>query len=384
MSDKNLHIAMIIARFSPAVGGTENQCRELSKRLVQKGHRVTVITEQFEPSLAPSEVMDGVEIIRFPRASPSLLNSFTFTRKLMAWVRRNPEVHILHAHMLSGPALAALVAAEWFRKPIIVKVAGAGITGDVETSQTRKRGQLKLYLFHWLKPQVACPSSRTYDELLDIGFPQEKLTLLPNGVDTDRFTPSSALERARFRAALNLDATAPLALYVGRWFPGKGVEDLLAVWEMGKTRKGFAWKLCLVIDRQPTRDQSERLEALGDAVYVFVKPPNVREFYGAADVAMLLSRNEGLSNFLLEAMASGLPVITTEGASASPAPERYTYSWTVKPEETEALVNLLGDLGTHLQTLQNKGQQAREIAARDFSLNQVASTYESLYREALA
>jgi glycosyltransferase involved in cell wall biosynthesis len=358
-------LVMVISRFPPAIGGTEIQCRELSETLNQRGQQVQVVTERYDPQLPGNETINGVQVIRLSSRGARPLASFLFSLRLFIWLIKNKDFDIVHAHMLAGPAIAALLAGKLLGKPVIVKIAGAGPTGDLGTSKTRRRGQFKLWLFKQFACFVTCPSPITFRELQSLGVSGNYLRLVPNGVNTTRFKPADQQKPMR----------DPLAIFAGRWTEGKGVEQLLAVWEAAQKRPEFRWSLQLLLHESSNGPRQARLDALRSRVHWQAGIKDPRPFYQEADLAILLSENEGLSNFLLEAMASGLPLMTSPAAAVGPENESDGWSWRVDPQDTAGILELLIRLQDDPAALRGRGDNARRRVLEAFSSDRVAPAF---------
>lgn len=380
---KPLRIAMVIARYPPEAGGAELQCLRLSTVLSAMGHEVVVLTEKRRASL-PDEVVDqGVRVNRMVTHGMPPYSSLEFAVKLWRHLRAQPKYDILHAHLIAMPALFALFWGALTRIPVVVKTAGAGPTGDIASSLRLRRGRLKLALFKRSIRHVVAPSHRARQELLDIGVQSDKVHLIPNGVNFERFRPPSSSQRMKAKADVGIASNQRTAIYAGRWVEGKNVELLLDIWEQGIARSDFAWSLILLIAGNsvpPT--QRARLEGLRPYVRMFHDVENVSPYYHAADIAILLSVGEGLSNFLLEAMACGLPTLTSESAAVSQSSARETWGWVIPdsllnpPHVTTILVS--DTLSP--SSLTAKGTIARYQIEQDYSLTATAKAYERLYR----
>lgn len=377
------HIAMVIARYPPVIGGTERQCQELSRTLLRQGHHVSVITERYDPDLAEFENQDGISIYRLDVAGSWWQSSYRFAQGLWKWLKEHPETDVIHAHMLAGPAMAALLLGKLLKKPVIIKTAGAGATGDIGTSSQLRRGRMKLAAFKRWAQWVVCPSTKTFDEVVALGLPTKRLRQIPNGVDAHRFHPGTAAEKEQLRVSYRIPFSVPVAVYAGRWAPGKGVEALLSVFELYRSQPHFHWRLCLLLSQTPTPEQQTRLESLKDRVRVYVGVTDPLPYYQLSDLAILLSDNEGISNFLLEAMACGLPLLTSPGAAVASPEESERWGWQKESHDAPAICALLQSLNPEQPVLAAKGRQARQKVETTFASDVVAQTYLQLYEDAL-
>jgi glycosyltransferase involved in cell wall biosynthesis len=285
--------------------------------------------------------------------------------------------------MLAGRAIAAYIIGKLRGKPVLIKIAGAGVTGDIGTSQRSIRGRFKLWLFKRLARWVVCPSQRTYQEIKTVGIPEVSLRVIPNGVRMDRFQPLPAADRSQRRASLQIGDNDLVALYVGRWAAGKGLEALLTIWDTAQSQPDFHWKLRLVVSQAPPAEHQALLRRLESSVQVIVRSSDPLPYYQTADLAVLLSENEGLSNFLLEAMASGLPLLTTPGAAVAPVEEAVRWGWLASSSRAGDILALLKTIQKDTVLLKSKGDVARKEAGKHYSTETVAAEYEKLYVEIL-
>jgi len=146
--------------------------------------------------------------------------------------------------------------------------------------------------------------------------PEERIRILYNGVDLVRFSPDN---RARFRAALRgslgLSADTPVLLFIGSGFERKGLRTVIAGLSYLEDRN---MRLLVVGrgDAGPSRSLAESL-GIGGRVLFLGAQADVVPFYSAADLFVLPTWYDPFSNATLEAMASGLPVITTANNGVS-------------------------------------------------------------------
>lgn len=241
-----------------------------------------------------------------------------FSLALGAWPtlrrlrREGFDFDVIDAHYFYPDGVAAALLARWSRRPLVITARGSDL-------YVLGKHWLARLAMQWAAGQAqACVGvcRALTDVLRGWGVRDERLHVLPNGVDLQRFTP-----RPRDAAQVSTGVTgAPALLCVGNLVAIKGhalAIDALAVLR----RTHHAATLTLVGDgpaQAALQAQAARL-GLQDAVRFVGRVPHdaLSDWYSAADLTILPSHSEGWANVLLESMACGVPVISTDvGGSA--------------------------------------------------------------------
>jgi glycosyltransferase involved in cell wall biosynthesis len=178
-------------------------------------------------------------------------------------------------------------------------------------------GSLKGLLRHiYLSADAfVCNSHEIEEEALACHVPRERVHYLPNAVDVNRFRPAEPGERARVRAEAGWPADGLLCLYVGRLSVEKGVLDLLEAW---RSLPHAGWVLVLVGPDMPGSSMDAGAAAreyvathgLTDVIF-HGQSEDVPRLLRAADLYVQPSHYEAFSNAVIEAMATGLPIVAT-------------------------------------------------------------------------
>ena len=149
--------------------------------------------------------------------------------------------------------------------------------------------------------------------VVNMGVSRGKVVLLPNGVDTKAFRPISAEDKAELRKRLDLPDEMTIVLFVGRLEFVKGLDVLLHAWSQLPNHIRLRSLLILVGDGAEQNNLKRMSRALGiqETVIMVGERQIVHDYYSAADIFVLPSRSEGMPVALMEAMASGLPVIAS-------------------------------------------------------------------------
>jgi UDP-glucose:(heptosyl)LPS alpha-1,3-glucosyltransferase len=176
------------------------------------------------------------------------------------------------------------------------------------------------------------------DILANYSVPAEKIVVLYNGVDKDRFHPARRGEvRDQVRNRWKIPVDAPLVLFVGSGFRRKGLGRLLSLWESPRLDKVFL--LVVGTDARIGQYQS-RADSVAPGRIVFAgRQEDIENYYAAADGVALPSLQEAFGNVVLEALASGLPVLVSRDAGASeilhgPLAEG-VFDWSNEPQTLE-------------------------------------------------
>jgi glycosyltransferase involved in cell wall biosynthesis len=201
---------------------------------------------------------------------------------------------------------AAVLYALSLGKPCVVKVHGS----DVNTVLKRPAAR---FIAKQVLPRakaVVAVSRPLARELVQLGVPDARVKVVPNGVDTALFFPR---DRAEMRRALGVPANARLILFVGRLEPQKGLSELFDAF--GHVRRCVPEAMLVLIGEGVSEGEARaRVATLPGGVAKVLGPRPHREvaaWMGACDVLALPSWAEGTPNVVLEALASGRPAVAT-------------------------------------------------------------------------
>ncbi|MDE2291966.1 MAG: glycosyltransferase family 4 protein [Elusimicrobia bacterium] len=368
-------VVMVSAGFHPSVGGAERQAFELSRALIARGASVRVLTRRL-PGLHAAETVDGVPVERLAAWGGGLLNSTVFFWACLARLLAGAgDIDVIHAHLAGSPALAAALAGRLCGKRVVVKVGGGRGIGEIALSARTAPGRLKLLLLRLLAPRFVAVAADLAEELAEHGLgPAE---LVPNGVDVERFRPARPGEREELRTRFGL-SPGPVFLYMGRLAVEKRLPAFAAAFVRAAAGHSPAPQL-VAAGEGPERGALEAAaRSAGVRLTLLAPQADPAPLYRAADAFVLPSVSEGLSNALLEAMASGLPVVASRVGGTAEAVEDGVSGLLFDGEPSsaeEAVRRLLGDpaLGRRL------GEAARRRAEDRYSLAAVAERTLEIY-----
>ena len=272
----------------------------------------------FRPG-APRHELQVDHDVWFPKflSVPGVLKRLDgFAMAVAAWPRlralkRAGRLDVLDAHFGYPDGLAATLLGRWLQVPVTITMRGTETRHAADSA-------LRPLLARALNgaDRVFAVSESLRQVALGLGVAPGKVRVVGNGVDLARFRP---VDRAQARAALGLPLETPVLISVGGLCERKGFHRVIDALP-GLHALGLPVHLLVVGGPSPEGDWTSRLQgqvkALALQPYVHflgaVPPDQLPGLLGAADVFALATRNEGWANVFLEAMACGLPVVTTD------------------------------------------------------------------------
>ncbi len=388
--DAPLRICMVTDCYPPSVGGIENHVYALSRELGRLGHRVTIVTHrEIRPrKLPPSPVTvpPGVEVVRLrgltlrlPDGSDPAVDPFMVGQ--MAHLLREREFDIVHGHTVESPFVLALMR----------KAARMGfptiITKHSMVERPRRPPVVGAIMRAWMVAvvnQFTAYIAVSEPAAEELRASKSKPFVIHNAIDTDAFRPNPSL-RAQMRAALGFRDQHLVIGFLSRFVPSKGIVELVHVGERLAQRDDRVH--FLLVGGGPLKQKVERDIAesgLADRFRLVGFQPWERTpaYLNAMDLFAFPSQSEGFGMALLEAMACGLPAVTTDRSGTQDI---------VHPGETAIVADSLDELEASLEILirdeslrRRLGTAARQAVERSMDWEAVAHRTADAYRETIA
>ena len=297
-------------------GGTERDFLRTAEGLRDLGHEVHLFCAEFRTQPPAGVVAHRVAVPPLGRSARLLGFAFLGPRAI---VRQGCDISVSFGRMARQDVLRSgggshrvflekMKAGEnrWRRAWHNVSLYHRSVLA-VERLQFRPEGYKKILA---VSGEVKREITTTYS------VPEAKVAVIYNGVDDERFHPRHRDGApAAIKRQWKIPADAPLALFVGSGFQRKGLDRLLRVWGMG--RLSGVYLLVVGDDAQIARYRlrAER-ECAGRIIFAGLTE-NVENYFAAADIFLLPAFQEAFGNVVLEALASGLPVLVSRQVGAS-------------------------------------------------------------------
>jgi len=377
-------ILMYTAYFDPEYSGAALQALTLARELRQRGHQVEFVTNRW-PGLADQTVVDGFAVQRLEPGRLHKHREFRLWLNLAryCWARRK-DFDVLHSHgaYFTNAFIGPLARVLGLKSLIKASLAN----DDLQGLQHPVVGWLHKQMLRRVDACVAI-SQELAQEFEAGGMRQAKIHHIPNGVDTERYRPAPAAEKASLRAHLGLPADRPLALYVGVLDQRKNILWLAEQWV---AHAGFDTGALLLAVGPQGRDDPQA--ALRNQLTELARHhpehfalhdfhADVTPYYQCADLLVLPSAKEGLPNVVLEAMACSLPCVAARASGSRELVVDGQTGHTYTPDDVADLASAVRQCLSSQSTLM--GENARSLAKARYGISVVADQYERIYARLL-
>jgi glycosyltransferase involved in cell wall biosynthesis len=403
------HVVVMVTTSYPRFPGDHvgTFMEPIAKHVAARGHDVHIVAP-WHPLVTRRSAEDGVSFHFFKYAPVPALNVFGYAAGMRAdvalrgsawaaaplamtagWfkamrVAQKRRATVMHGHWVVPGGVIASVAMPSL--PLVVSLHGSDV---FVAERTRIAGAAARRVFQRSGAVTAC-SRDLADRAVVLGAAPERMEVVPYGVDTRRFAPGNAADRAALRASAGIPQTAPVIAAAGRLVRKKGFEHLIDAMAFA----GGDPHLVMAGDGDLANDLRARARrsAAADRIHF---PGNLTQdavgaWFAAADVAAVPSVHDergnvdGLPNTLLEALATATPVVTTAVGGIGAVIE-HDRSAIVVPEQDpvalgEAIAALLADPARRARL----GRAGRQLVEERFGWSAAAARFEAAYDRALA
>jgi glycosyltransferase involved in cell wall biosynthesis len=395
-----MKICIFTETYYPVMGGGETQAQLLAEGLIASGHSVVVLTRRSDISLKKHDRYGEVNVYRLaPVGSGQLKKWGLLFSSLPMLIKLRDQYDLIFVSGYRIIGLTAILAGKLFRKPVVLKADSQGeMSGDFFESGLKKFGisheslLFKLFLgfrngilkkaeaFSAISPEIA-------SEWISSGIPPNKIHLIPNSVDTERFLPVAPAQKNLLREKLNLPQRATIVIYTGRLVSYKGLPLLLKVWNKIRCMHENVLLILAGTGGLDIHNCEEELRAyvksadLDGHVLFTGAVQNVPEYLQASDLFVFPTENDAFPSSIVEAMACALPLVTTPvGAIKNIVTDQET-GLLIQPGSAEQLFQALDVMLSNKGLSSRFGEAARKSVQELYSTDIIAKKYLALFQD---
>jgi len=305
-----LKVCIAIEKFDPHVGGAERYCWDLAHFLSQKGHDVAIICMKAAIPDTDAIIISLVKPFKFPQFLRHL--SFSLLHYFKA-IKMSDYIHFcvgntfyMDIYQPHGGLHRAWFLRETLRHP-------AGIRSICRVLKYMNPKDIVQRLLEWwtfkiTKPEVIAISNMVAEDVqFWFGYPKSKVHLLPNGIDVKKFTPDNIRHRDKIRSRYKIEQSDFVFLFMANNLALKGFDVLISA-----TRSLNNLPVKVLVIGPYNRKIKRKAKGLSNRIIFGGRANDPELIYPACDCLVHPSFYDACSLVVLEALASGIPVITTK------------------------------------------------------------------------
>jgi glycosyltransferase involved in cell wall biosynthesis len=370
-----MRILILNSEYPPIGGGAGNASAHIADQFERMGHTVTVVTSRFG-TLPHREVKGSMTVHRIPglrrrqdRSNP--LEQILFILSASFWTLRliprfRPHATLAFFGVPSGPV--AWLLKRLFRVPYIVSLRGGDVPGfrpyDFRLYHKLAAPFLRVI---WRNAAAVVANSGGLRQLANAFEPGFEIPVIPNGIDLESYRTAGR------------DWMSPRLFSAGRIVHQKGLD--LAMRALGGLNElNWEWHIAGDGPQMPALQSLAKELGIGDRVHFlgWQSREELMKCYGQANIFLFPSRHEGMPNALLEAMASGLPVVASCISGNEELVVDGETGYLVPSEDVEALQTALKQLLSDPALREQMGRASRQYVEVHYSWESTAQQYALL------
>jgi glycosyltransferase involved in cell wall biosynthesis len=374
-----LHICMITREFPPDPGGIGYYVQNLSKKLHERGHEITVITRGF-PNKTVKKVVDGIDVyyVTFLPVYPfHLWVHGVYVNRLLKSLES--KLTLIHLHSpITPPIRTSLPIITTVHTPMKVDARFHEILNLYSLAEHAQ--SMVLYppiesqLFR-LSNKITAVSLSVAKELKEYDLDLSKVTVIRNGVDEKTFTPAS-----------ENNSKQKYILYTGGLKARKGLFDLIeSAKYVCNSNCSVKFFICgkgpflhKLIEKTQTMGIKDKIVFLG-----YVDRNRLVELYQNATIQVIPSHYEGLPTVILEGMSCGLPVVATNIGGNNEVISSGSNGFLIPPKSPKALAKTILELLDDHQLRKKIGKAARNTIEESYTWDKITDNIQDCYESIL-
>jgi glycosyltransferase involved in cell wall biosynthesis len=360
-----MRITLIVTLFPPKwLAGTEIASYNIAKFLGKRGHEVHVITSLDNP-FPKNETLENFCIHRITFKKVRVIGVILFWFQILYKIKKiNPDIVHIQALTISLPGLVSKI---FLKKPYIVWARGSDVYLPDKFTKLISKVVLK-------NASYIIALNEDMKRKINTIYKRENIIVVPNGIELEKFKDIYPQKQ---------DNKIKTIIFVGTLRPVKGVEYLIKA--MSIIHEKLPDTNLLIVGDGPDREKLEtlaqELDLQGCTCFAGnVSNEKIPEYMAKADLFVLPSLSEGFPLVILEAMASGLPIVTTNIGGLPDIVKNGENGFLVEPKNPEALADKIMLLLSNKKSCK-KISIINKTTIRDYSWSKIAEKLEKVYKE---
>lgn len=396
-------ICVLTDSFYPIIGGGENLIEQLSRALINRGLDLFVLTQRRLSESPKRETVGNVSVHRIGMSGFNRFGKYVMLPAALfklLFLKRYYDIIFISGIRTLG--VVGVLAAKMLRKKCVLRAASCSeMSGDYALKPPHL---LRFRLMNkFIKFILLCRNRiyRTADGFISISnaireeyeicsVNHERVVSIFNGVDLEKFCPINPEKKPALRRRLHIP-DKKIVIYTGKLNQGKGLQMLLRAWRRVLQNCSIADLHLMLVGsgvnqylscEAELRDYVDK-NRLKDFVTFTGNVRNVQEYLQASDFFTLPSESEAMPNALIEAMATGLPVIVTAAGGIKDIVETGQNGIMIEINDEDALVESILTLTHEPDKAKRLGKAGLKTVIKRFSLEMAVDHYEAFFKKIL-
>jgi len=395
-----MKIAHLVAQFYPYFGGAEICVHNVCQKLTEKSHHAIVITTT--PGDRKTEF--PYEVIHLWSKFGGLLRRIPFLGRfyLHRCLSELQKEYQFDLWQVTGGYPLGIYAVDFFKKhniPCILRCCGEDIQKFKEINYGYRLDPTIDQLAHKKYPEydgLIALTPTVQHEYNELSIPDKKIRIIPNGADCVKFKKACNDSDVilKLRKKFNVDVSEKLILTTGRYHPKKGFDQIPVIAEKLKSRGlHFRWIIAGGGTDQLNANFS-RLPELGiittekfiktDSDLFNLPPQSLVDLYAAADVYVLPTLIETFGMVLVEAMAAGLPIVTTDAPGVCDVIDDGVTGIKTQVRNSDQITKTIIEVINNKILYNKLSENSKKIASEIYDWNVVTDQYISFYNKIIS
>lgn len=356
-----MHIALLVKDFAvgekfskdglPTKSGAEFHAENHAKELIKRGHTVTIFTRKRHFYTKARECMDGIDLVRLhePFRGMELITRLLTTHKTVEafYIIGTPKFAVWAIHFAHAKNF-----------PVTLALTGKAEIFDKEANWRNR-------ILSTCTNYIATTHEIREGYMVRDDIPSEKISVLAHGIDTERYAVPTVEKKRFLREEHKISFEACVLLFCARIVRDKGVDTLLKLWPMIHAEDAEARLLVVGGGKHDLmRQLHEMAEETDGSALILGEVDRPDPYYQMADVYVFPSRHEALPTSLLEAMASGLPAVTSDIGGCDDLVVNGETGYRVPTEDAAAFAEKILHLFEEEEERKRMGDASRALVKR--------------------
>lgn len=382
-----MKILQVIAYFTPQKGGDVNVCYNLSKQLAQRGHEVTIVTTDhgFDKEYAASIEKEGVNVISFHCLAD--ISAFLVTPSIRKWLKFNiNDFDLIHMHNFrSYQNNIVHHYAMKHRVPYVLQAHGSVLPHFAKIQLKKLYDLVWGYKILRYAAKAIALTSTEVNQYIEMGVDENKLELIPNGIDVSQY--ENLPSYGDFRNQLNINNNEKIILFLGRIHKIKGLDLLVdAVADLLRDIKDCKLVIVGPDDGYLSVLKKQTVDLGIENKVLFTGPLYGKDkliAYIDADVVVYPGVYEIFGLVPFEAIICGTPIIVTDNSGCGEIVKKADCGYLIKYGDVEGLKNQILYVLNNSDGAKKKVLQGQKYIYNNLTWDKIVTKVEDVYENCI-